>query len=137
MLILPKDIYDIYREYKQDPTDGKFRPNLVIHVEGNDVYILPITGTSPNNPPKHKDDFWKIEIENWYNAQLQKPSWVMVSELKIVQREVIEKAKYVGPLHDDDWEKVVEKSEEYNEHINTIRKTRSVRPRGRKFRSSL
>ncbi|MNL25921.1 PemK-like protein [compost metagenome] len=135
MLILPKDIYDIYREYEQDPSDGKYRPNLVIFADDDDIYCLPLTGTAPNDQSRHKDDFWKIEVDNWQNAQLKKKSWVIVSQLKIINKEVIEKANYIGPLHDDDWHKVVEKSAEYEQYIATIRKSRSVRSRNKRKNS--
>ncbi|MEK4289369.1 type II toxin-antitoxin system PemK/MazF family toxin [Paenibacillus sp. FSL P4-0502] len=127
MLILPKDIYNIYREYEQDPTDGKNRPNLVVFVDGDDVYCLPITGTSPNDPPKHKDDYWKVEIEDWEQIPLRKQSWILINQAKIVNREDIEKATYIGPLQEDDWYKVIEKTNEYEIHKQKINSTRRVR----------
>ncbi|WP_339249125.1 type II toxin-antitoxin system PemK/MazF family toxin [Paenibacillus sp. FSL P2-0136] len=127
MLILPKDIYEIYREYEQDPTDGKFRPNLVVFVDEDDVYCLPITGSSPNDPPRHKGDYWKVGIEEWREIPLKKKSWIVINQAKIVDREDIENAKYIGPLQEDDWIKVIEKTEEYEKCLEQIKNTRSVR----------
>jgi hypothetical protein len=133
MLILPKDIYNIYREYDQDPTEGKKRPNLVIFVDEDDIYCLPITGTSPNDPPKHKDDFWKIGIEEWKQIPLTKESWILINQSKIVSREDIEKATYLGPLQEDDWNKVVKKTDEYEKHklLNARRRVSHQRIKNR------
>ncbi|WP_063565481.1 type II toxin-antitoxin system PemK/MazF family toxin [Paenibacillus sp. O199] len=127
MLILPKDIYEVYREYSDDPSEGKRRPNLVIYVDDDDVYCLPITGTSPNKPPRHKDDYWKLEIEGWKDSQLTKKSWLLVNQAKIINREDIEKTHYIGPLQDEDWERLLLKNEEYENYLIELSKNRRVR----------
>ncbi|ETT33930.1 hypothetical protein C162_30325 [Paenibacillus sp. FSL R7-269] len=66
-------------------------------------------------------------IEEWREIPLKKKSWIIINQAKIVDREDIENAKYIGPLQEDDWIKVIEKTEEYEKYLEQIRNARSVR----------
>jgi hypothetical protein len=97
------DVYSLYREFKQDPTDGKKRPNLVIEYDedSEDVYILPLTRTAPKTPSRPYDR-WKVEIKEWRDAGLDQPSWVNVDELMVVSKTAISADDYRGYLMEDD-----------------------------------
>ncbi|PYE51660.1 type II toxin-antitoxin system PemK/MazF family toxin [Paenibacillus barcinonensis] len=113
MLIIPKDIYNIYREFVDIPTEGKHRPNLVVHIDDDDIYCLPITSSSPNDPPKHLNDLWKLHIDKWQSVPLSNESWVIINQLKVISKSSVTRDDYLGVLHEDDWNNVVLKSEEF------------------------
>lgn len=111
-----QELYDLYREYRQDPQDGKKRPNLVIAVSGEDVLCLPLSRTAPSNPPKPYDK-WKVEVGDWREANLDQPSWVLVDDLKIFHSSAVSIRDMRGELSDDDMENVVQHSNQYSTYV--------------------
>lgn len=95
--------------YEDQPTEGKYRPVLVIDVIAEQAVVLsvPFTSTYPR-------DEYDIEVFDWYDIPLDHISTARIS--KTIVMPTSDFRKRLGCVSDEDWNNITDLLMTYMEH---------------------
>ena len=77
--IQPQEVWSAWVKYEENPTEGKYRPVIVISVEKDVAKVLsiPITSARPR-------DEYDIEVFDWQDVPLDKLSTARISKVLLI-----------------------------------------------------
>ena len=107
--IREREVWSAWVRYEERPTDGKYRPVLVIDVEEEKAVVLsiPFTSTAPR-------DEYDIEVFDWATIPLDHISTARIGRTIVIPTEDFRKK--LGTVSDDDWDSITNLLMQYMEH---------------------
>jgi len=104
--INPQEVWSAWVDYEDDPSQGKYRPVIVISVENEIARVLsvPLTSAKPR-------DEYDIEVFDWEYIPLEHISTARISKVLLIP--ISDFRKKIGKLTDDDWDNVIRLLSQY------------------------
>ena len=102
-MIIPFEIFITYISWGND---GKNRPVLALMLEGDSVFIYPVTTQYKNKSEAVKKRYFKMN--DWHQAGLARQSYINTSTLIKIPLSAIENKKPIGRLSIEDKQRFLE-----------------------------
>ena len=107
--IKEREVWSAWVRYEDRLDEGKYRPVLVIDVDGDKAVVMsvPFTSTEPR-------DEYDIEVFDWTEIPLNHISTARISKTIVIP--VSDFLKKLGKVSDDDWDNITNLLMQYMEH---------------------
>ena len=107
--IKEREVWSAWVGYEHQPSEGKYRPVLVIDVNDTQVVVMsiPFTSTTPR-------DEYDIEVFDWHDIPLDHISTARISKTIVIP--ISDFRKRLGRVSDEDWNNITDLLMSYMEH---------------------
>ena len=111
--ILPQEVWYADFSYREDETQSKERPVIVVDVDDEtcSVFSMKVTSRKPYSE-------YEIELFDWADIPLPHISTADASDVRAVDKKKFRRK--IGRLSDDDWDNVIDLHNQYLKSIGLI-----------------